>query len=88
MIIDKVLYRTNEKLKNPFFSKFGDVLIPGSDTTPNGLARATSIEKDDVLIGGDVNIIRPRKSIIWKLSFTLLKFLQKQTYSNNKRKYC
>ncbi|MFN3044652.1 restriction endonuclease subunit S [Mycoplasmoides gallisepticum] len=63
MIIDKVLYRTNEKLKNPFFSKFGDVLIPGSGHTPNGLARATSIEKDDVLIGGDVNIIRPRKSI-------------------------
>lgn len=63
MIIDKVLYRTNEKLKNPFFSKFGDVLIPGSGPTLNGLARATSIEKDDVLIGGDVNIIRPRKSI-------------------------
>ena len=62
MIIDKVLYRTNVLVKNPTYSCFGDVLIPGSDTTPTGLARATCIEREGVLLGGDINVIRPKQS--------------------------
>ena len=63
MITDKVIYKTNAKINNPVYSKYGDVLIPASDTTPTGLARATSIEKSDVLLGGDINIIRPYDNI-------------------------
>ena len=63
MIADTVVYRTNAEIKNPVFSEFGDVLIPASDTTPTGLARATSIEKSGVLLGGDINIVRPKKDI-------------------------
>lgn len=63
MITDKVVYRTNTTIKNPVYSEFGDVLIPASDTTPTGLARATSIEKSGVLLGGDINIIRPKDKI-------------------------
>ena len=48
---------------NPAFSQYGDVLIPGSDTTPTGLARATSIEKSGVLLGGDINILRPTEKV-------------------------
>ena len=44
MIADKVVNKTNAHINNPVYSKFGDVLIPASDTTPTGLARATSIE--------------------------------------------
>lgn len=63
MITDSVVYRTNSSIKNPVFSEYGDVLIPASDTTPTGLARATSIEKSGVLLGGDINIVRPNKSV-------------------------
>ena len=63
MIADKIVYRTNATIKNPVYSKFGDVLIPASDTTPTGLARATSIEKSGVLLGGDINIVRPKDKI-------------------------
>ena len=63
MIADKIVYRTNSTIKNPVYSKFGDVLIPASDTTPTGLARATSIEKSGVLLGGDINIVRPKDKI-------------------------
>ena len=63
MITDRAVCRTNSEIKNPVYSEFGDVLIPASDTTPSGLARATSIEKSGVLIGGDINIIRPNKEI-------------------------
>ncbi len=63
MIADKVIFRTNSVVKNPVYSEFGDVLIPASDTTPTGLARATSVEKSGVLLGGDINIVRPKKGI-------------------------
>lgn len=63
MITDKVTYRTNSTINNPVYSEFGDVLIPASDTTPTGLARATSIEKSGVLLGGDINIVRPKTGI-------------------------
>ena len=63
MIADKVIYKTNAEINNPVYSEFGDVLIPASDTTPTGLARATSIEKSGVLLGGDINIVRPNEGI-------------------------
>ena len=63
MIADTVVYRTNTEIPNPVYSKFGDVLIPASDTTPTGLARASSIEKSGVLLGGDINIVRPKQCI-------------------------
>ena len=63
MIATDVKHRTNTLLANPVFSQFGDVLIPGSDTTPTGLARAISIEKSGVLLGSDINIVRPIEGI-------------------------
>ncbi len=63
MIADKINYRTDAVVKNPVYSEYGDVLIPASDTTPTGLARATSLEKSGVLLGGDINIIRPNGNV-------------------------
>ena len=63
MITENIVYRTNTEIKNPVYSEYGDVLIPASDTTPTGLARATSLEKSGVLLGGDINIIRPNEGI-------------------------
>ncbi len=63
MITDTITCHTNIDIKNPVYSKFGDVLIPASDTTPTGIARATSVEKEGVLLGSDINIIRPKSGI-------------------------
>lgn len=63
MIITSVLKSTNAIPSNPVYSKNGDVLVPASDTTPTGLARASCLEKSGVLLGGDINIIRPRQGI-------------------------
>ena len=38
----------------------GDVLMPASDVTPKGLATATCVMFDGALIGGDINILRPK----------------------------
>ena len=43
-------------------SKSGDVLIPASTTTTaKDLAIASSLNKDDVLLGGDINILRKKR---------------------------
>lgn len=61
--IRNVISRTN-KSSDYTFSKANDVLMPTSDVTPNGLATASSIKEDNVILGGDVLIIRIPKSIV------------------------
>ena len=58
-IID-VHSRTNS-IENLVCSISGDVLMPASDVTPNGLAVASCIQENGVVLGGDILIIRPRK---------------------------
>ncbi len=43
---------------NKIYSKHNDVLMPTSDVTPRGLATASCIKKDNVILGGDILIIR------------------------------
>ena len=43
-----------------FKSLAGDVLMPGSDVTPRGLATASAIKVSDVVLGGDVIVIRTK----------------------------
>ena len=45
------------------FSKKGDILMPSSDITPKGLATASALMEDNILIGGDTNILRPKYNI-------------------------
>jgi len=46
-----------------FRSKSGDILIPASTTTTGiDLANATAILEDNILLGGDINILRTKKS--------------------------
>ena len=61
-IIDTVLSSTNElPLKK---SVKGDILFPASDVTPTGLARCSAIMCDDVLLGGDIIILRLNKGYL------------------------
>lgn len=56
-LIDNIISRTNDNDKT-VLSKVNDVLMPTSDVTPNGLATASCIKESDVILGGDVLIIR------------------------------
>lgn len=56
-LIDSIISRTNDNDKT-ILSKVNDVLMPTSDVTPNGLATASCIKESDVILGGDVLIIR------------------------------
>lgn len=61
-IITNVKSRTNQNI-NVFLSKKNDVLMPTSDVTPNGLATASVIFENDIILGGDVLVIRPYKNL-------------------------
>ena len=37
--------------------------MPTSDVTPNGLATASALFEDDIILGGDVLVIRPNKNL-------------------------
>ena len=61
-VINEVKSRTLET--NSVKSKEGDVLIPASTTTTGiDLANATAVLENDILLGGDINILRPKKSV-------------------------
>jgi len=60
--ITNINNRTNE-FEGAFYSKINDVLMPTSDVTPRGLATASCLKEDGVLLGGDILVIRIPKQI-------------------------
>lgn len=60
-VIKEVVSHTN--ISDGFKSEIDDVLMPTSDVTPNGLAKASCIKLRDVVLGGDILIIRPKPNI-------------------------
>lgn len=57
-IIGEVFSRTHLS-EGCFYSRADDVLMPTSDVTPYGLAKASCVQSDGVIIGGDALVIRP-----------------------------
>lgn len=56
----EISYIKNKTNKDAGFkSRVGDILMPTSDVTPYGLATASSLAKDGVRLGGDMNVLRP-----------------------------
>ena len=51
--IENILSKTNNN-KNAFLSKKNDILMPTSDVTPRGLSTASFINKDGIILGGDI----------------------------------
>ena len=45
------------------YSKGGEVIIPASGETAEDIARAASVDKSGVLLGGDLNVVMPNKDI-------------------------
>ena len=62
-IIDEVQSKTF--ITEGFSSCYDDVLLPGSTTTcGEDLIKASAILQDDVLLGGDIIVLRPNKRIV------------------------
>ena len=57
-VIYEVISRTHIQKCKSFLSKANDVLMPTSDVTPNGLATASALDEKDIILGGDILIIR------------------------------
>jgi type I restriction enzyme S subunit len=55
--IGAIISRTNNS-RDTFRSVANDVLMPTSDVTPRGLAKASCVTVDDVILGGDILVIR------------------------------
>ncbi len=55
-IIETIFSFTDEDV--PIASRSGDILMPTSDVTPQGLATASVVLIDGVKLGGDINVIR------------------------------
>ena len=49
--------------KNSILSKGNEVIIPASGETAEDIARASSIKKRGIILGGDLNIIEPIPSV-------------------------
>ena len=73
--ISKIHSLTNA---NGTLSRFGDILMPSSDVTPLGLATASVILENGVIIGGDINILRPKIKIDSLYVSYFLNFHKKQ----------
>ncbi len=41
------------------YSRGNEVIVPASGETAGDIARASAVEKSEVLLGGDINILRP-----------------------------
>ncbi|MCG4692537.1 restriction endonuclease subunit S [Coprococcus eutactus] len=45
------------------YSKGGEVIVPASGETAEDIARAATVDKSGILLGGDLNIVMPNKDI-------------------------
>lgn len=76
-IIDDVVSKTNSS--EGFKSQEYDVLMPGSTTTDGlDLATASTILKDNVLLGGDIVVLRPKYEVDTRIFGYLLPMKAKE----------
>jgi len=62
--ISDILSRTDTS-RGTFRSVANDVLMPTSDVTPRGLAKASCVRADGVILGGDILVIRSDTKLIF-----------------------
>jgi type I restriction enzyme S subunit len=58
------IFSRTDMSEGVFRSVTNDVLMPTSDVTPRGLAKASCIRADGVILGGDILVIRSDKNYI------------------------
>jgi len=75
-LIKDIVSKTNVNENNLVLSNYGDIIIPASGETQIDIATASCILKDNVALGGDLNIIRAKEDGVF-LSY----------YLNNAKKF-
>ena len=70
--IETICSRTDDSA-GAFRSAANDVLMPTSDVTPRGLAKASCVQLDGVILGGDILVIRCDSKLLFGafLSYTI-----------------
>ena len=70
--IETICSRTDDSA-GAFRSAANDVLMPTSDVTPRGLAKASCVQLDGVILGGDILVIRCDSKLVFGafLSYTI-----------------
>ena len=63
-IAETIYSKTEVNIKNPLLSIKEDVLIPSSGETAIDISTATCVMVDNVIIGGDLNLIRKKRNNI------------------------
>lgn len=67
-----IISHTNNKSENLLYSRVNDFLIPCSGETALDISTSTCVLLDNVALGGDLNVLRPKKYIDGKyLSYLL-----------------
>lgn len=61
-VISKVDTFVTEK-ENSIFSKGGEVIVPASGETAEDISRASVVENAGIILGGDLNILKPMPEI-------------------------
>ena len=64
-VINNVISKTDIAQKDSILSQEGDVLIPASGESQIDIATAVCIMKSDVILGGDINILRHNQDGRW-----------------------
>ena len=62
-VISDIVSKTTITLSNPFLSKNNDLIIPGSGEDPIDIAVARAIYQNDIILGGDLNVLRPKSNV-------------------------
>ena len=52
-----------EAKEGSVYSKGGEVIVPASGETAEDIARAATVDKSGILLGGDLNVVMPSKDI-------------------------
>ncbi len=75
-LIQNVISKTNINKKDLVLSEYGDIIIPASGETQIDIATASCLLKDNIALGGDLNIIKTKEDGVF-LSY----------YLNNAKKF-
>lgn len=71
-LIGTIKSATENYRPNSVLSESNDILMPTSDVTPNGLAKASCIKQDGVILGGDILVIRSKPRMLDGVFFSYL----------------
>ncbi len=72
LIIKSGIKYTNKLINSPVLSTGDEILMPSSGEDPLEISIASVINEPDVIIGGDINILKPKNEKIHSLFLALL----------------